>query len=403
MLTDVGNCSDSYSDNLCPNNVSLSASIDKKQLNLDLTELCIDGDISAEVIDVYNGEFTCVEKFDQSFYIQAAEAVITDVLGQNITGSEVITTHKNIHVLCFPIYLETESKSALKGYFVVCAEGSCDCKVLTKTCRILASHYSRQISESFAKSCILRENHGYSKACNNVVSGKDQFIRNISHELRTPLTSVIGFAEMLIDDTDEPLSDRQRMQVERIASNGHILLRLVNNVMDLSKIDANKVTIELSKIEIRKFFEQVLDSLSSLIIGKDIVTVLNIDDVDEIISDSQLLGQIMINLISNAIKFTDKGSITIGVANNVDSVIIYVEDTGIGIPVEEQNVIFNEFHQVKKQRSGQRGTGLGLAIASKLTSLLGGEICVESTVGVGSKFILKLPQPGPTHTDLFCD
>lgn len=221
---------------------------------------------------------------------------------------------------------------------------------------------------------------------------KTRFFRNVSHELRTPITSVIGFAELLLEDTDEHLSDRQKLALERITGNARKLLVLVNDLLDLSKLDASAMQMNLTEIKLNNFLEQVVANMAPLTIGKNVALKVQVpDNTPVIVSDEQKLGQILVNLISNSIKFTAEGSVTVSAAKNGRSVTISVADTGVGIPKQELRNIFREFYQVGRQESGSRGTGLGLTIASKLVTLLGGEISVKSKVGAGSTFSVKLP------------
>jgi len=224
------------------------------------------------------------------------------------------------------------------------------------------------------------------------IQDKDRFCRIMSHELRTPLTSIIGFATMLLDDPDEPLTDRQRASVERIASNSKKLLDLVNGLLDLSRLDAAKIEIEPSRIAVGKFLEQVVDSLKPLAKGKDLKLSVDVpDDIPEIVTDQRMLNQIVVNLVSNAIKFTPQGNVRVIARKNGSDILIAVEDTGIGIPPEDLPFVFEEFYRSSRPGHKTTGTGLGLAISKRLAELLGGEITVQSKENFGSTFTLVLP------------
>lgn len=224
------------------------------------------------------------------------------------------------------------------------------------------------------------------------VQDKDRFCRVVSHELRTPLTSIIGFATMLLDDSEEPLTDRQRAGVERIANSSKKLLDMVNGLLDLSRLDAAKIEIELSRIAVGRFLEQVVDSLRPLARDKDIKLSVEVpSDFPEIVTDQRMLNQIVVNLVSNAIKFTPEGSVRVIARRNGTSVHIAVEDTGIGIPPEDLPFVFEEFHRSSRPGPRPPGTGLGLAISKRLAELLGGKITVQSKENIGSTFTLVLP------------
>lgn len=227
---------------------------------------------------------------------------------------------------------------------------------------------------------------------------KTRFFRNVSHELRTPITSVIGFAELLLEDTDEPLSDRQRMALERVTGNAHKLLGLVNDLLDLSKLEANSMRVRLAEVRLDVLLDQVVSNMMPLARDKGLELSVRVEgDLPVVTTDEQRLGQILVNLISNAVKFTHEGCVTVSAAPNGKSVKIAVRDTGIGIPPEEQDRIFEEFYQATRLPSGSRGTGLGLSITQRLAALLGGEISVESEIGVGSTFTVALPLTTPAR------
>lgn len=224
------------------------------------------------------------------------------------------------------------------------------------------------------------------------IEEKQRFFRSISHELRTPLTSVIAFSELLIEDTDEPLTSRQKMALERVVGNAYKLLSLVNDLLDLSKLEVHKMTVELTSVKLDRFLTQLIDNMVPLARDRNIAVKLSIPpNMPDIYTDEQKLGQILLNLLSNAIKFTREGSVNIAVLKNGKSISISVTDTGVGISPDDIKDIFREFYQGSKRGKGQRGTGLGLAIAQKLAILLGGKLTVESTEGIGSTFTLSLP------------
>jgi PAS domain S-box-containing protein len=224
------------------------------------------------------------------------------------------------------------------------------------------------------------------------VEERNRFFRNVSHELRTPLTSIIGFAELLLEDTEEPLSERQKTQLSRVVGNSHKLLGMVNDLLDLSRLDAGGMRMEWANIDLAEFLQQVVNNMMPLAKGKNVsVTVFAPKDLPLVMTDEQKLGQIVVNLLSNAIKFTPQGSVSLTVSKNEKSLLISVSDTGIGIPENEFDEIFKEFSRGSGAEPKNVGTGLGLAIARRLAAALGGEISVTSKAGEGSKFTLELP------------
>lgn len=221
---------------------------------------------------------------------------------------------------------------------------------------------------------------------------RDRFFRSVSHELRTPLTSVIGFAELVLEDTADPLNDEQRLALERIAGNAHKLLALVNDLLDLSKLEAHGMHLDLTRVRLDELLEQIAHNMMPLVTDKSISLSVEVSpDVPVMTTDEQKLGQIMVNLVANAIKFTRQGSISMIATRNGGTVSIAVKDTGVGIPSEEIDELFKEFRQGTRNGRGQRGTGLGLSIARRLALFLGGNITVESEVDVGSTFTVELP------------
>ncbi len=221
---------------------------------------------------------------------------------------------------------------------------------------------------------------------------RDRFFRNVSHELRTPLTSIIGFAEMLSEDIDEPLSEKQKHQLKHVVGNSHKLLSMVNDILDISKIDAGRMEVHIGSLKLHEFIPHIAANFMPLATEKNLTLNLHLDGkLPTVHTDENKLGQILVNLISNAIKFTDNGTIDITATAHDKIFEIAVKDTGIGIPATDLKEIFKEFHRAHTQASSERGSGLGLTIAQVMAGLLGGKILVESEVGKGSTFTVTLP------------
>jgi signal transduction histidine kinase len=222
---------------------------------------------------------------------------------------------------------------------------------------------------------------------------KSQFLANMSHELRTPMNSVLGFTEMLADGLYGPLPEKAMKALERVQSNGKHLLGLINDVLDLSKIEAGQLTLALDDYALGQVVQNVKSTAESLAKAKGIELTANVQDGIPIgRGDERRLTQVLLNLVGNAIKFTDKGSVDISARALAGSFVIAVKDTGPGIADEDQRKIFEEFQQVDNSSTRQKGgTGLGLAISKRIVEMHGGKIEVESVLGEGSTFRIVIP------------
>ena len=232
---------------------------------------------------------------------------------------------------------------------------------------------------------------------------KSEFLGNMSHELRTPLNSILGFSQVLIDKISGDLNEKQLHYVSNIQKSGNHLLEVINDILDMSKIEYGAIECEPENVNIQQMIGEVGSLMEPVIEKKHITFDVNIENEPvDIYVDEIKIKQIMYNLLSNAIKFTHEGGkIWIDVKRVNDDIQISVSDNGIGIPINEQNVIFNPFKQVNSSENRVHGgTGLGLAIVKHYVEMHNGEIHVESEVDKGSAFIFTIPINHPVNEDV---
>jgi PAS domain S-box-containing protein len=224
---------------------------------------------------------------------------------------------------------------------------------------------------------------------------KSQFLANVSHELRTPLNAIMGYTHLLLEGVSGELSRQQREKLSRVDSNARHLLAVINDLLDIARIESGKMPIQVETVKLPELIDEVMTEVEPLIAGTCLSVTRSLPpEPPEIRTDRQKVKQIVLNLLSNALKFTPEGSVSIRLLHDREAreISIAVEDTGIGIAEENQKTIFEAFEQADSSYARrQGGTGLGLSICRRLAHLLDGRITLVSTLGEGSTFTLYLP------------
>jgi len=220
---------------------------------------------------------------------------------------------------------------------------------------------------------------------------KSMFIASMSHELRTPLNSIIGFTGIILRGMTGEITEEQRKQLTMVKNSANHLLALINDVIDVSKIEAGKVELTVEEFDLSALVQGVKDSFSVTAAEKSLKMYLDMPETFTIESDERRTKQVIVNLVGNALKFTDKGEIELKVTKKDRLAEVSVGDTGIGIREEDLDKLFMAFNQIPIEGRLKEGTGLGLYLSKKIANLLGGEIKAESEFGKGSEFTFSLP------------
>jgi signal transduction histidine kinase len=239
---------------------------------------------------------------------------------------------------------------------------------------------------------LLRRQHIALEQASNL---KSQFLANMSHEFRTPLNAILGYTHMLLNNVTGQVTDPQRKSLTRIDSNAKHLLALINDILDITRIEAGRMPLNATTFRVGELFEEVQSELEPIIKRSNLAVVTKQrGNVPPVRSDRQKVKQIVLNLLSNALKFTPAGSVTMTASFDARKreVAIAVKDTGVGIPHEDQAKVFEDFRQLDSSPArGYGGTGLGLSICRRLANMLGGGIDLVSDQNHGSTFTLRLP------------
>lgn len=227
---------------------------------------------------------------------------------------------------------------------------------------------------------------------------KSEFLAVMSHELRTPLNSIIGFASVLRQDRRRVLDEDQKKQLHLIHASGKHLLNLINDVLDLSRIEAGRTEIEPEEFSADEAIQEAVRSVELLATNKRLQLRCDLDAKEPVYTDRKRLTQVVLNLLSNAIKFTARGTVTVQTRRDGSQLVVTITDTGIGIGRADQELLFRPFSQVEgSTRRRYEGTGLGLYLCKKLVRLLGGDISLSSELGRGATFSFHIPVRVSAH------
>lgn len=223
---------------------------------------------------------------------------------------------------------------------------------------------------------------------------KTQFLKNMSHELRTPLNSIIGYTQLVLNGTYGDLNETQDDRLQKVIRNGRNLLSLINDVLDLNRIETGLVQLERDMMELTTVLDHVVDTIEPLAAQKGLEIIREFDGMPAINADEARVRQVFMNILANAVKFTQDGGVTVRARLIESDTMVQIEfiDTGIGIPRDQWENVFEEFRQVDNTSTRKyEGTGLGMAITKRLIELHGGRIWLNSVVSVGTTFFVALP------------
>jgi signal transduction histidine kinase len=257
----------------------------------------------------------------------------------------------------------------------------------------LATTFADQAGIAIENVRLFEEIQDKSRQVEEASKHKSQFLANMSHELRTPLNAILGYTELIIDGIYGEAPEKMRTVMERVQSNGKHLLGLINDVLDLSKIEAGQLVLSIQDYSIKDVVHGVYSAVEPLANSKKLAFKIDVPpNLPPARGDDRRLTQVLLNLVGNAIKFTDAGEVAVKAAASNGAYTISVRDTGPGIAEADQTKIFDEFQQADStQTKAKGGTGLGLSIAKRIIEMHGGTLWVESSLGAGSTFSFTVP------------
>ncbi len=263
-----------------------------------------------------------------------------------------------------------------------------------QTINLLLSTYEMAIQRNEELTKIRNDLEDSNRQLEEMSRHKSEFLANMSHELRTPLTSILGYTKLILDGLEGDINEEQRKDLGIVYTSSKHLIQLINDLLDLSRIEAGKTVLSHETFTISELLSEVIPILDGLATEKGLVFIYSVaPDIDSLYADKAKTKQVLINILGNAVKFTNEGIVKLNIAETDNDFIFSVTDTGIGMKEEDLEAIFDSFKQVgQAQIAGYEGTGLGLAISKQFIEMHGGKIWVESELGKGSTFTFTLPK-----------
>jgi signal transduction histidine kinase len=365
--------------------------VDDNKDNVELMQQILEDEFG--LITAYSG-YECIEKATT----EQPDLILLDVNMPEMDGYETMQrlqqdkVTQNIPVIFASAYY-TEPSMIVRGL----EQGAFDylTKPVNEDILLAKVHVVKRIKQAEDE---IRQQKNELQLTNDKLKSVDKlksiFLASMSHELRTPLNSIIGFTGLMLMQIAGTINDGQKEQLNRVKRNADHLLELINDVLDISKIEAGKVDLSITEFDIATLVNEIAQSIEPEASAKGIKLEVKMPDKSIMIkNDSRRIRQILMNFMSNALKFTMHGSIHIElIIENSQNIIIAIKDTGIGIHPNDMEILFEPFQQVSSQLTkNYKGTGLGLYLCKKLSSLVGGDIQATSVLGKSSKFTLIVP------------
>ncbi len=343
-----------------------------------------------DVLEAYSGS-DCIELAKA----QAPDLILLDVVMPEMDGFAVLKKlQKNKNTRNIPVILITAHSKKSRQIADGLEMGAFDYITKPIEDEVLLAKVKVAVRVKQAEDSIKKQNYELDKANRKLQELdhlKSMFIASMSHEVRTPLNSIIGFTGILLMGMSGELNKEQQKQLLIVKNNASHLLDLITDIIDVGKIEADKMDIYNEAIDLPSLIIEVKDALKQAASGKSIDIALNMPDQLTIKSDRRRLKQILVNLLGNAIKFTDKGKVIIHTTVKDKLIEVSVSDTGSGIPVEHMDKLFKAFSQIHGKEDMVEGTGLGLYLSRKIVELLGGSVWAQSELEKGSTFTFTLP------------